>query len=94
MIDRKETQGKKNGQNCGVQKYFHELMKRTWYISDYILMTDSKWVAYGVLHMSGVMRKPDFCICEIKGADQLCGDCTADQRLCFRDIKKYRSFTS
>ena len=30
------------------------------------------------------MRKPDFCICENKAADQLCGNRTADQRLCFR----------
>ena len=30
------------------------------------------------------MRKPDFCLCENKGADQLCSNCTADQRLCFR----------
>ena len=29
------------------------------------------------------MRKPAFCIFEIKGADQLCGNRTADQRLCF-----------
>ena len=35
------------------------------------------------------MRKPDFCLCENKGADQLCSydqlcsNCTADQRLCF-----------
>ena len=35
-------------------------------------------------HMSHVMRKPDFCICENKGADQLCGNRTTDQRLCFR----------
>ena len=34
--------------------------------------------------MSLVMRKPDFCICENKAADQLCGNRTADQRLCFR----------
>ena len=35
--------------------------------------------------MSRIMRKPDFCICENKGADQLCSNCTADhQRLCFR----------
>ena len=34
--------------------------------------------------MSHVMRKPDFCLCEDKGADQLCSNCTADQRLCFR----------
>ena len=30
------------------------------------------------------MRKPDFCICENKGADQLRGDREADQHLCFR----------
>ena len=30
------------------------------------------------------MRKPAFCICENKDADQLCGDREADQRLCFR----------
>ena len=32
------------------------------------------------------MRKPAFCICENKAADQLCGNCEADQRLCFRYI--------
>ena len=30
------------------------------------------------------MRKPDFCICESKDADQLRGNREADQRLCFR----------
>ena len=30
------------------------------------------------------MRKPAFCICENKDADQLRSHCTADQRLCFR----------
>ena len=34
--------------------------------------------------MSRVLRKPDFCICENIGADQLCSKCTADQRLSFR----------
>ena len=29
------------------------------------------------------MRKPDFCICENKDADQLHGNREADQRLCF-----------
>ena len=28
--------------------------------------------------------KADFCLCENKGADQLCSISTADQRLCFR----------
>ena len=36
--------------------------------------------------MSRVLRKPDFCICEDKDADQLRGDREADQRLCFRYI--------
>ena len=30
------------------------------------------------------MRKPAFCICENKDADQLRGNREADQRLCFR----------
>ena len=30
------------------------------------------------------MRKPTFCICENKDADQLRGNREADQRLCFR----------
>ena len=38
--------------------------------------------AYYIL--SRVMRKPMFCICENKDADQLRGNREADQRLCFR----------
>ena len=34
--------------------------------------------------MSCVMRKPTFCICENKDADQLRGNREADQSLCFR----------
>ena len=34
--------------------------------------------------MSCCIRKPTNCIGENKGADQLCSNCTADQRLCFR----------
>ena len=30
------------------------------------------------------MRKPAFCICENKDADQLHSNCAGDQRLCFR----------
>ena len=36
--------------------------------------------------LSLVMRKPAFCICENKDADQLRGNREADQRLCFRYI--------
>ena len=35
------------------------------------------------IKLSRVMRKPTFCMCENKDADQLHGKCTADQRLCF-----------
>ena len=35
-------------------------------------------------HVSLVMRKPEFCICENKDADQLRGNRESDQRLCFR----------
>ena len=34
--------------------------------------------------MSRDVRKPDYCICENKDADQLRGNREADQRLCFR----------
>ena len=34
--------------------------------------------------LSRIVRKPDFCLCENKGADQLRGNREADQRLCFR----------
>ena len=37
-------------------------------------------------HLSRVMRKPTFSMCENKDADQLRGDREADQRLCFRYI--------
>ena len=30
------------------------------------------------------MNKTTFCICENKGADQLCSNCEVDQRRCFR----------
>ena len=38
------------------------------------------------VHMSRVVRKPAFCICENKDANQLRGNREADQRLCFRYI--------
>ena len=37
-----------------------------------------------VSKMSRIMRKPDFCLGENEGADQLRGNREADQRLCFR----------
>ena len=39
-----------------------------------------------LLYLSLVMRKPAFCICENKDADQFCGNLEADQCLCFRYI--------
>ena len=36
------------------------------------------------LNMSRIIRKPTFCICENKDADQLRGNRKADQVLCFR----------
>ena len=40
------------------------------------------------LNLSLVMRKPAFCRCENKDADQLRGNHEADQRLCFRYIDR------
>ena len=44
--------------------------------------------------MSLVLRKPDFCICENKAADQLRGNREADQRLYFRYIDSTISLLS
>ena len=38
------------------------------------------------------MRKPAFCICENKAADQLHSNCAADQRLCFPFTFYIRNF--
>ena len=49
-----------------------------------ILMTCWLSVAlWATCYLSLVMRKPAFCICENKDADQLHGYREADQRLCF-----------
>ena len=43
------------------------------------------------------MRKPAFCICENKGANQLRSNCAADLRLCFHYIDFFyliKCFTS
>ena len=42
------------------------------------------YIKYNIEIMSRVVRKPAFCICENKDADQLRGYSEADQRLCFR----------
>ena len=45
-------------------------------------VTQPNWHIY---YLSRVVRKPDFCLCENKGADQLRSNCEADQRLYFRN---------
>ena len=49
-----------------------------------LVVTFWEKAANSVNHMSRVVRKPAFCICENKDADQLRGNRDADQRLCFR----------
>ena len=55
----------------------HALLKE----GKYVLVASQET---NMVNMSLVMRKPDFCICENKAADQLRGNREADQRLCFR----------
>ena len=64
------------------------------------LVVDSS-TGYAAAEMSRDVRKPDFCICENKDADQLRGNREADQRLCFRYLDstipllpKYKNFKS
>ena len=47
-------------------------------------MYAKKKFSHDVAHLSRVVRKPAFCICENNDADQLRGNSEADQRLCFR----------
>ena len=44
--------------------------------------------------MSRDMRKPDFCICENKDADQLHGTREVDQHFCFRYTDRTNPSTS
>ena len=68
--------------------YYGELTKNVLKLSSNIIKYQPlPIVLYCVsYHMSRVMRKPFFHICENKDADQLCGNREADQRLCFRYI--------
>ena len=47
---------------------------------------------FNFTQLSLVVRKPAFCICENKDADQLRSNCTADQRLCSVTAKLIRAF--
>ena len=53
---------------------------------DPILQKTNAYKLHTSYIMSRVVRKPAFCICENKDADQLRGNREADQRLCFRYI--------
>ena len=64
-----------------------------WFVVDQVRndpkRRSSRVMAYFVFLMfqyytSRIVRKPDFCLGENKGADQLRGNREADQRLCFR----------
>ena len=59
---------------CGCTGYF---------VLDLVRNAEDRF-SCNMAHMSLVMRKPAFCICENKDADQLRGNREADQRLCFR----------
>ena len=48
------------------------------------IASESSCWSYALFYLSLDARKPNFCLGENKGADQLCSNCTADQRLCFR----------
>ena len=64
------------------------LMLLKWVCGHMLVFGDNKQVVMelGCNKMSRDVRKPDFCICENKDADQLRGDREADQHLCFRHL--------
>ena len=64
--------------NVGQKSFFTDLEKRPW-----SALFGSLFKTH-LEHLSLVMKKPAFCICENKDADQLRGYREADQRLCLR----------
>ena len=73
--------------------YDHLLSKTDILMRDSYIRGGKTWTEFlqtrlgrQTVYMSRVMRKPVFCICENKDADQLRGNREADQRLCFRYI--------
>ena len=64
-------------------KIIFELSSNTQLISSAEVAKITKALS-AMADMSRVMRKPTFCICENKDADQLRGNREADQHLCFR----------
>ena len=53
-------------------------------IANLVILFKKQALQFFHQNMSRVMRKPDFCICENKDADQLSGNREADLRLWFR----------
>ena len=53
-------------------------------LSLFASLDEAEYVPSAKYYRSRVVRKPAFCICENKDADQLRGYREADQRLCFR----------
>ena len=63
--------------NCNINDGFLFINKR--------LLTSCDTSIYAIIVvMSHCIGKPTKCLGENKGADQMCSNCTADQRLCFR----------
>ena len=62
--------------------YFFYVHSNNDLIFNKIILKNGTFIAQNDLSL--VMRKPTFCICENKDADQLRSIREADQRLCFR----------
>ena len=41
------------------------------------------WLIFCISYLGLILRKPDFCLCENKGADQLRSNCKADHAFVF-----------
>ena len=53
-------------------------------VQDQLLFFRLSSLHFVVYDLSRFVGKPDFLVCENKGADQLCNNCTADLHLCIR----------
>ena len=61
--------------------YCKNYEKNAWYYFDDSSVSESDEESTVVSYLTRVLRSIDFALCENKGADQLCSNCTADQHL-------------
>ena len=78
MADKSQPSGDMSAHGTATDAEENRDVRQTSQAADVLPSGKHSW------YMSCIVRKPDFCQCRNKGADQLRRNCKADQRFCFR----------